>query len=68
MANEKMLCGLGEKKTLLGFRFGLESGCWGPLIYTLQHVSLWSLNDFVLCHMAAENNHQKLGALFSNYT
>lgn len=65
MANEKMLCGLGEgkKKTLLGFRFVLESGCWGPLIYTLQHVSLWSLNDF---DMAAENNHQKLGALFSN--
>lgn len=63
MANEKMLCGLGEKKTLLGFRFGLESGCWGPLIYTLQHVSLWSLN-----YLAAENNHQKLGALFSNYT
>lgn len=56
------------KKPSWGSDLGWSQDVGGPLIYTLQHVSLWSLNDFVLCHMAAENNHQKLGALFSNYT
>lgn len=67
MANEKMLCGLGGKNPL-GVQIWAGVQMLGPLIYTLQHVSLWSLNDFVLYHMAAENNHQKLSALFSNYT